>query len=88
MNKRAYTNNGKEWKRVSKAQARKLYYAGETVILCAVNMKPFGMLLDVSCPVNKNKRKEWQENDFDKIVNSYEYYTCNNELGKYSAFYA
>lgn len=91
--------NGKNYKRIDKRQAKRLYDAGETVIFCPCNMRPFGFY-NPQIEINKNDiiadngapliyADGTRENDFKYIVNSFEFYNCNNtETGKYTAFYA
>lgn len=82
--------------RISKAAARKLYNAGETVRICAVKMLPvniWGAYTDASSAdftivssdgfnttVARNK-------DFETVVNAFQAYNCNAKTGKYAAFY-
>ena len=71
--------NGK-WRRVSKPMARKLFDMGKKLILapCKANpLSPWGIGVTIS------KKDE----SFDKVCNSFEYYNCGGELGKYAAFY-
>lgn len=70
------------WIRVDKITARRLYQTGRHGLL---NF----------CPVNLNPENPWgllwhpSNNDmpFDQLVNEYEIYNCNNETGRYTAFY-
>ena len=81
---------GKNWQRVSKASARKGFNTGKNICICAVNMMPFNSHWAMGYIVNKDGTGDiimdcdWT---FDKLVNNYEWYNCNDETGKYSAFY-
>lgn len=67
--------------RINKATARKLFSEGKEIWLTACNMRPeYGILLN-SGYYNDLGR------DFDKIVNAFQYYNCNNECGRYPAYY-
>ena len=68
--------------RISKKTARALYKMGRQnhLFFCPVNLNP------------ENPRGlMWNapNNDipFDQLVSEYEYYNCNNETGRYAAFY-
>ena len=90
--------NGVDYKRVTKAQAKKIYDSGIDVLICANNLRPFGFW-DCGVLININDFKKYgfsepcilngtPENDFKKRVNEYEFYNCiNSETGRYSAFY-
>ena len=82
MNKYTFEMGGKLYHRISKAQAKKQYLAGNYIIACPVNLqpdnawKPFAVLGDFV-------------RDFESAVNSCTYYNCiNGETGRYLAYYA
>lgn len=68
--------------RVNKATARKMYRSG-----CEIHLLP--------CKVRLNKvwvspisiSLESHNDTFDRVVNQYEYYNCNAELGYYAHYY-
>lgn len=67
--------------RINKATARKLFNEGKEIWLTACNMRP-------ECGILLNTRNYTDlGNDFDKIVNAFQYYNCNNECGRYPAYY-
>lgn len=67
--------------RINKGTARKLFNEHKEFWITAVNMQPYaGLLVGGSF-----KYDEWDS--FDKLVNAFEYYNCNNECGRYAAFY-
>ena len=68
-------------KRINKSVARKLYNTGRQFWITPVNM-PFknGLLVD---PM----REPYSGFTFDNLCNSFTYYNCNNETGRYCAFY-
>ena len=71
--------------RISKPAARKLW--GNTpVVLCPCKMYPCG---DYSALIEPERlQQEHPESaSFNAIVNSFEYYNCNNETGKTASFY-
>lgn len=79
--------NFKEYKRISKAKARKLFAEGEEIRIapCKVNIEileklnnPFSFYFDIN---NKS------EGTFDTLVNMCTAYNCNYELGYYLAYY-
>ena len=67
--------------RINKRVARKLFNEGKTLWITACNMRPeCGLLMNAGTYENEFV-------DFDKFVNSFAYYNCNNETGRYPAFY-
>ena len=81
MNKYSFTNNGKTWERITKKQARAAYNNGLTVLFCPVNMRPFTPW-HLETYVDKSSGCK-----FNTQVNSFEYYNCNSETGRYTSFY-
>lgn len=70
----------KHYTRISKTAARDLYAAGDDVYFCPVNLNPespWGLMWN---PPNNDI-------PFEKLVNEYEWYNCDNERGRYAAFY-
>lgn len=67
--------------RINKRVARKLFNEGKTLWITACNMRPeCGLLMNAGTYEN-------ELTDFDTFVNSFTYYNCNNETGRYPAFY-
>ena len=81
MKKYSFTNEGKTWARVTKKQAMAAYDSGFTVLLCPVKMRPFTPW-HLEAYVDKSYGYP-----FNDTVNSFEYYNCNSETGRYTAFY-
>lgn len=68
--------------RVNKTVARKLYNLGFDVGLCPCKANPetpWGL-------IGKFNRNGYYD-CFDSLVNAFTWYNCNNELGKYVAYY-
>lgn len=69
-------------KKINKTQARKLWNAGKEFWMVACNMRyDCGLLIDptrIATDFN---------NEFDKLYNAFVYYNCDNERGRYPAFY-
>ena len=87
MNKYEFTNpkTGRTYKRISKKQARKLFDDGRTIIVVPCKCRLFtGWNLE--CIIDGYNVEE-PDRTFDKIINMFIYYNCNNELGYYPAFY-
>lgn len=79
-----YNNNRLDtFERVNKTKARKLYNQGEDIALVACNVRfPGNQWIQ---PVVINNKTGV---DFDKAINEFEYYNCqDNTLGKYAAYY-
>lgn len=70
------------WKRITKTAARKEFNAGRNVLFIPVNM-PVNRDYYCNQVVLNNNKKE----NFDTLCNHFEFYNCNNETGKYAAFY-
>ena len=66
---------------VQKRTAKKMFQAGETVYVQSSNFHPLGVWSQCIEINNKNG------DSFESVVNSFEYYNCNNEAGKYAVFY-
>ena len=69
--------------RISKRTARSMYNGDYTVELIPHKMNPRGLWMQ-GYAINKLKE---EDQDFDHIINAYEYYNCNNETGLYTAYY-
>ena len=77
--------NDGTFKKVTKRTAQKLYNAGTTVYIlpCKASVKSMWFS---PYPININDVCN-DGVDFQKLVNAFEFYNCNNETGKYTAFY-
>ena len=72
-------------KRISKAAARKLWNSHENFIIVPCKCSPTGLgALYTRCDLGGCYE---EDTTFDKFVNSFTYYNCNNETGRYPAFY-
>lgn len=68
-------------KRINKWAARKLFKEGKTFWITACNMRPeYGVLMEAGTYDNETI-------DFDTFINSFTYYCCCTETGRYPAFY-
>lgn len=83
MNNYTISGNGRTFTRISKATAKKRYNSGLPVALCPVNFNPCGFWYSAYITAPKLNL----EHSFDSVVNSFEYYNCNSQAGKYTAFY-
>ena len=75
-----YTKNGKTYRQIRKDTARKLFAAGKEIALLQCNASPFSHW-------NTFFIMNPSEVNFDSCVNSYEWYNCNKDLGKYANFF-
>lgn len=66
---------------IQKRTAKKLFNSGETIYMQTSNFRPFGVWSQCIDINNKNGET------FESLVNSFEYYNCNNESGRYATFY-
>lgn len=65
---------------INKSAARKLYNQGKTFWMTACNMRP-------ECGILINSAHREYDEDFNKLVNAFIYYNCNNETGRYPRYY-
>jgi hypothetical protein len=72
-------------KRISKAAAKKLFANGVEIYLQSSNFYPFGVWQSV-CPIQKNDLAE-KGYSFESATNSFQYYNCSSEQGRYVHFY-
>ena len=70
------------YQQISKAKARRLYNDGATVYLCAAKMRPGATYWSMSANVNSKNGY-----DFTKLCNSYQFYNCSSETGRYIRYY-
>ena len=68
---------------IIKSTAKKLYDSGEAIYLNASNLS---LNNPWTSPVRIQMNAENPES-FESVVNSYRYYNCNNETGKYVNFF-
>lgn len=69
-------------KKINKAAARKLYNTGGSFWIVACNLRPQCGIL-----VGSSSFEKLADIPFDTMVNSFEYYNCDNDVGRYAAFY-
>lgn len=67
-------------KQVSKPSAKKLFNEGKSIFIQTSKFHPLGVCSQALQMDNK-------ESTFEEIVNSFKYYNCSNEAGKYVTFY-
>ena len=67
-------------KKINKTTARKLYNQGAEFWITACNMRP-------ECGILINPETPYEFENFDQLYNSFSYYNCNPETGRYPAFY-
>ena len=70
--------------RVNRKTARRLYEAGKTIYLLPCKMRIDNHWTE---PAPANIETDGHGN-FEKLENAYSYYNCNNEVGRYIAFFA
>lgn len=76
-------NGNESFDRVNAIKAKNAYENGELVVACPVNMRP-GEPWHPELYLKKDKE---HPESFENVVNAVMYYNCNNETGKYLAFY-
>ena len=69
--------------RISKQAAKLAYYMNEKLAFCPVKMRPgWPYYPEIDCNLETCGGAT-----FERTLNSFEFYNCNNEAGKYTAFY-
>lgn len=72
----------KQMKQITKVTARKLYNEGKEFWITACNMRPQTGIL-----IGSTSFERLADIPFDTMVNSFTYYNCDNERGRYPAYY-
>mgnify|MGYP003297141460 CR=1 FL=1 len=92
MRQETFVNDrtGVIYRRLTKAQAFKLFQDGHTIVIAPVkaNMIYIFRLWAVLCYNPADRTTEAPKQTFERLVNSFKYYNCNNELGQYCKFFA
>lgn len=70
------------YERINKRKARELYNSDRPFIIVAKNLRP-----EHGVKISGAAFERMIDMSFEAVVNSYEYYNCNNETGRYAAFY-
>lgn len=72
-------------KRINKRTAKKLWENNENFIIVPCKCSPYGLgALYTQCDLDS---RDENRRAFDTFVNEFTYYNCNNEMGRYPAFY-
>lgn len=72
-------------KRINKTTARKMWNEGHNFIIVPCKCSPAGigaLYTETDLSEDYSTRRP-----FDTFVNEFEFYNCNNETGRYAAFY-
>ena len=73
------------WVQVQKRTAKRLFEAGEELVFCPCNMRPFGVW---SCGILiEANRYKTEDISFESCVANFEYYNTSSEQGMYTTFY-
>ena len=72
----------KTMKKINKSTARKLYNEGKEFWITACNMRPEAGIL-----IGSLSFEQMAGVSFDAKVNSFSYYNCDSERGRYPAYY-
>ena len=70
--------------RISKSAARKVFENGGVLYVCPVKFRPEFSARFTFFGLDSGKEM-WAS--FDAFVNAFSYYNCNNETGRYPAYY-
>ena len=91
MNRYKFTNRRGTFTRVSKMTAKKAYINGFAIALCPCKLRP-GAPWNAETIIDRETRGGVTddisaENDFENLLNSFSYYNCRSDTGKYTAFF-
>lgn len=73
-----------DYQQISRPKAERLYEKGESIYLLPCNANPNSAWISL-CEIKGGD--EELPVKFKAIVNGFEYYNCNKELGKYAVFF-
>lgn len=74
------------FKRISKNTARKLFNEKKEFYICPVKFRPeFGVRVMPGGSGVPMETPKWES--FEAYINAFAYYNCNNECGRYPAYY-
>ena len=88
-----FTENGKTYRQITKATARKMFCKGKTIYMYPSKLLPFNNPWGNAFAVNIDKLEEYErthyepKHNFETLVNACTYYNCNAETGRYLRFY-
>lgn len=71
--------------RIRKNQARKLYNEGKTIIIAPCNLNIYNPVYNSI--LSQTIVKIADNREFDNIINDFEWYNCNHEMGYYCSYY-
>lgn len=72
---------------ISKPAAKKLFITGQEIYLQSSNFNPFGIWQPAIEIKNTSTVVKEGIYNFETLVNSFEYYNCSSEQGRYTRFY-
>lgn len=73
--------DGRLYRRINKATARKVYDNGKTIFMQSCNIR-FDSMWQSACPITPDGTTS-----FDSVVNAFQYYNCDSERGRYPHYY-
>lgn len=82
-----------EYERISKAAARRAFLNGEKIEMFPCNAVPGSVWFPFGYVLSRKAQEDFvideigMNNRFTGLVNSFEYYNCNAQMGRYAAFY-
>lgn len=85
MNHKYFYDKKLTLKRIPRNKARAAYDNGLNVLFIPVNCNPINHYWNLG--IWENNKLDGQYHSFETLCNAFEWYNCNNETGKYIAFY-
>ena len=88
-----HDHNGARWYRVNATQARNAFISGEPVTVCPFKQRPWGYWSPQFTFTRDDDVHAWELEHYgarglwDRLVNKFIYYNCNNAVGRYPAYF-
>jgi len=88
MTEYTFTSQGHIFTKASKKAAKKAFMNGVTIALCPCKLRP-GTPWYPECILRKTPGNDMTEteNEFNSLLNQFEFYNCTNETGKRASFF-
>lgn len=82
-----FFDGGFKYDQITIKEARRRFLSGERILICAAKIKPFNPWGGTFFIKAADHPEEEPGAVFDHYVNSFTWYNCNYEVGKYPVFY-
>ena len=88
MRREEYIIDGKMWVRIPKQLAHRMYVCNIPLLIAPCKFRLDGIWgCGFYCKKTEQQKEYGYTPHFRTLVNEYEYYNCNHELGRYTKFF-